>query len=75
VIMYILLCGYPPFNGHKDEEIMRKVEKGVFSFPKEDWKDISLEVSKSFFIHEIVTNSITKEVTYYWFSINKLNIF
>ena len=42
--MYITLCGYPPFNAHKDEEIMRKVEKGVFTFPKEDWKVISLEV-------------------------------
>jgi len=64
--MYILLCGYPPFNGHKDEEIMRKVEKGVFSFPKEDWKDISLEVSKPFYyFHEIVENCLTKEVTYY----------
>ena len=45
VIMYITLCGYPPFNAHKDEEIMRKVEKGVFTFPKEDWKFISLEVN------------------------------
>lgn len=43
VIMYIILCGYPPFNAQRDEEIMRKVEKGIFTFPKDDWKDISHE--------------------------------
>lgn len=48
VIMYILLSGYPPFNGSTDEDIMKKVLKGKFSFDSEEWKDISKEVLNVF---------------------------
>lgn len=43
VILYILLCGYPPFNGDTDSEIIAKIQKGKFSFPKEEWSSISKE--------------------------------
>ncbi len=41
VILYILLCGYPPFNGETDTEIMKAVKKGQFEFPEEEWNSIS----------------------------------
>ena len=41
VIFYILLCGYPPFNGETDKEIMDAVKKGEFDFPEEEWDCIS----------------------------------
>jgi calcium-dependent protein kinase len=43
VIMYILLCGYPPFNGETDNEILAKIKSGKFTFPEEEWKDINPE--------------------------------
>ncbi|PHJ21601.1 calcium-dependent protein [Cystoisospora suis] len=43
VIMYILLCGYPPFHGDNDAEILAKVKSGKFSFNDQDWKNVSME--------------------------------
>ena len=39
-ILYIMLCGYPPFNGNDDQEIIKNVQSGQFIFD-EDWKNIS----------------------------------
>eukprot|EP00916_Digyalum_oweni_P019570 GHVL01032579.1.p1 GENE.GHVL01032579.1~~GHVL01032579.1.p1 ORF type:complete len:476 (-),score=73.57 GHVL01032579.1:69-1496(-) len=43
VMMYILLCGYPPFHGDTDAEILAKVKVGKFSFNEADWKNVSNE--------------------------------
>lgn len=32
VILYILLCGYPPFGGRSEEEILKKVKQGKVRF-------------------------------------------
>jgi calcium-dependent protein kinase len=41
IIMYILLCGYPPFNGDSDTEILNRIKEGKFTFPKEEWENVS----------------------------------
>lgn len=41
VILYILLCGYPPFNGESDSDIMMSVRKGKYDFPVEEWATVS----------------------------------
>ena len=42
-ILYILLCGYPPFYGDDDNEILSMVMKGKFDFEGEEWDEISKE--------------------------------
>jgi len=41
VIMYVLLCGYPPFYGDSDAEVLSKVRNGRFSFSPADWSGVS----------------------------------
>lgn len=36
-ILYILLCGYPPFYGDDDQEILQMVQKGRFDFDGDEW--------------------------------------
>jgi calcium-dependent protein kinase len=41
VLMYILLCGEPPFQGDTEEEIFANVKKGYIDFSKKKFKNIS----------------------------------
>ena len=43
VIAYILLCGYPPFNGESDEVIFAAIRKGRIRFPERAWASKSQE--------------------------------
>ncbi len=39
VILYIMLCGKPPFNGETQEDIMRAVKKASLNFSAPAWKN------------------------------------
>jgi calcium-dependent protein kinase len=41
VIMFVLLCGKPPFNGNTEEDIMANVRTGRFRFTDRDWRCVS----------------------------------
>lgn len=41
VIAFVLMCGYPPFHGETDADVLSKVRAGQFSFAMPDWKNIS----------------------------------
>lgn len=42
-MLHIMLCGYPPFRGKHEREILEKVEIGYFSLSGPEWKAISRE--------------------------------
>ena len=41
VILYLLLCGFQPFNGVNKKEVLNNISSFKFSFPKENWNNIS----------------------------------
>ena len=46
VLMYILLCGKPPFIGDTEEEIFTQIKKGKFYFDKPEFKNVSENCKK-----------------------------
>jgi len=57
VIMFVLLCGYPPFYGDTDAQVLQKVRRGEFTFVKEDWKSISVDAK------DLITNLLKMDPT------------
>lgn len=53
-ILYILLCGYPPFYGDDNSEILEMVRKGQFDFDGEEWDSVSSEAK------DLIKKLITK---------------
>jgi len=41
VILYILLCGFPPFYGDNDDEVYDKIVAGEWRFLSPYWDDVS----------------------------------
>eukprot|EP00331_Platyophrya_macrostoma_P033866 CAMPEP_0176441590 /NCGR_PEP_ID=MMETSP0127-20121128/21290_1 /TAXON_ID=938130 /ORGANISM="Platyophrya macrostoma, Strain WH" /LENGTH=469 /DNA_ID=CAMNT_0017826401 /DNA_START=25 /DNA_END=1434 /DNA_ORIENTATION=+ len=54
VILYIILCGYPPFYGETDREILEAVNKGEFDFEGEEWDEVTEEAK------DLIRKMITK---------------
>eukprot|EP00301_Raphidiophrys_heterophryoidea_P016345 c2590_g1_i1.p1 GENE.c2590_g1_i1~~c2590_g1_i1.p1 ORF type:complete len:355 (-),score=95.24 c2590_g1_i1:113-1123(-) len=46
VILYVLLCGFPPFYDEDQTNLLRKVVKGEFSFPRPQWDPVSSEAKR-----------------------------
>lgn len=56
VIMYILLCGYPPFGEENSRLLYRKIRSADIDFPPEDWHCISKEA------HSLVNSLIVVDI-------------
>ena len=61
VILYILLCGYPPFNGEDNDEIMENVRTGKFHFKHKIFDNISAEVKD--LIQKMLTKNPSKRLS------------
>jgi len=53
VIMYMILCGQPPFKGKDEDEILKSVERGVYSIKGNEWNVISKEAKD--FINKLLS--------------------
>ena len=61
VILYILICGYPPFFGDTDPEILESVKKGIYDFEEEEWDDVSANCKS--LIAKLLTRDVNKRYT------------
>ncbi|CDR94798.1 calcium-dependent protein kinase 4, putative [Babesia bigemina] len=61
VILYILLCGFPPFNGANESEIIKKVQTGKYTFDLPQWRKVS-ESAKDL-ISRMITYNPAKRIS------------
>ena len=61
IITYILLCGYPPFNGDDNKTIHAAILKGKYRFPVREWKGTSKEARE--FIRRLLQVDTRKRMT------------
>jgi len=55
VIVYILLCGFPPFYADNDAQLFEKIKRGEYEFLRPYWDPISTE-AKSFIRNMLVVD-------------------
>lgn len=61
VILYILLVGYPPFDGKNNNEILDKVEKGIYRISGEDWENVTEDAKD--LIRELLQKKPNKRIS------------
>ena len=47
VIVYILLCGFPPFYGDNDAQMFKRIKAGQYKFLSPYWDPISADAKIS----------------------------
>ena len=55
VILFVFLCGYPPFEGDENKEIFKNVLKTPLQFDPQDWDKVSKEAK------ELITMMLEKD--------------
>jgi len=60
VVLYILLCGFPPFYDEDNMVLFEKIKKGKYDFPSPAWDHISAEAK------EIIKRLLVVDPTLRW---------
>jgi len=55
IIIYIMLCGSPPFYSENNDDLYEQIKKGKFDFPSPIWDDIS-DLAKDLIKRILVVN-------------------
>lgn len=55
VILYIMLCGYPPFDGDTEEDILNAVTRQEYDFNDDVWNNVSEEAK------DLISNLLVPE--------------
>lgn len=70
IILYILLCGFPPFYEDNRDKLFRKIMKGDYSFPSPHWDYISTDaidlVQQLLTVDPIRRPSIDQALSHKW---------
>jgi len=57
VIMYTMLCGFPPFYSEDDEILLELIAEAKFAFPNPWWEDVSQSAK------ELISHLLEKDPT------------
>lgn len=61
IILYVLLCGFPPFFHEEQQVLFRLIVKGNFDFPAPEWNKISEEAKD--FIRKVLVVTPSERMT------------
>lgn len=61
IILFILLSGYPPFDGDTDDEIMEAVVRDNVSFEEPEWQNVSKEALA--FVKKLLNKDYNKRIS------------
>ena len=60
IVSYILLAGYPPFNGDNDDEVQRSTQVGYFIFERQVWEKLSMNCRD--FVYRLICSNEDKRI-------------